>query len=46
MPSLVVLDQWVATYEEKRGDPTYLANLGNNAPKQEKWACLLRRRRV
>lgn len=44
MPALSVLDRFVAANEEKRG-PTYLVNLGKNAP-TEKWAYLLRRRRV
>jgi len=44
MPSLAFLDQFVAAYEEKRG-PVPLVN-GKNGPKPEKWAYLLRRRRV
>jgi len=45
MPSLAVLDQFVAAYEARRA-PGLLVNIGKPGTKPEKWAYLLRRRGV
>jgi|GEM_PF-2522851 len=45
MPSLVFLDQFVATYEERRA-PGSKVYIGKNGRKTEKFAYMLRRRGV
>ena|GEM_PF-4834514 len=45
MPSLSSLDHFVGAYEEKRASKC-LYDLGKHEPEPERWAFLLKRRRV
>jgi len=46
MPSLSFLDQFVGAYEEKRASKCLHDIYGKREPEPERWAFLLRRRRV